>query len=99
MDGLVMTMTRGRWLIVLAVLIVAVAGVGVYSLIPPEPGVTVENFGRLHKGMTRGQVEAILGPGEEVERIFAGGPNRGYALIYHCVWVGNEGHRIDIEFM
>jgi hypothetical protein len=42
-----------------------VALVAVPRLLAPKPGVTVENFRRLHRGMTKEEVDAILGgPGE-----------------------------------
>ena len=33
----------------------------VVAMLPPSPGVTRANFDRIEKGMTRAQVEAILG--------------------------------------
>jgi hypothetical protein len=54
-------MTRRKWLIFPILAIVVLAGVSIYWLIPPRPGVTRANFHRLHKGMTLAQVEAILG--------------------------------------
>jgi hypothetical protein len=34
-------------------------------LLPPKPGVTLENFRRLHRGMTKEEVDVLLGgPGE-----------------------------------
>jgi hypothetical protein len=50
------------------------AGMLLYFLLPvlnpPQPGVTPENFRRLHKGMSQEEVEAILGsPGQDVGRM------------------------------
>jgi hypothetical protein len=58
-------MTKLR-LLVLFVLLVPLVGIGVYwaTLPPIKPGVTLENFRRLHKHMTRAQIEAILGTGK-----------------------------------
>jgi SmpA / OmlA family len=35
-------------------------------LLPPKPGVTLDNFRRLHRGMTKEEVDAILGGPVEV---------------------------------
>jgi hypothetical protein len=50
-------------LIVLLLLLIAGVGVGGYLLTPPtpKPGVTLENFKRLHAGMTEEEVEKIFG--------------------------------------
>jgi hypothetical protein len=50
---------------ILAAIAVALIGLGIYLATQPriEPSVTVENFHRLHKYMTRAQVESILGKG------------------------------------
>ncbi len=43
----------------------ALAGAAMFALWPPTPRVTQENFGRIKPGMTRTEVEAILGsPGD-----------------------------------
>jgi hypothetical protein len=39
----------------------AVVGLGAYAMVPPEPGVTRENFRRIHRDMTAAEVEAVLG--------------------------------------
>ena len=54
-------MTRRRLLILSALLLLPLVGFGIYFLTPPKPGVTRENFRRLHKGMTQEEVESILG--------------------------------------
>src|ERR1700722_13886413 len=54
-------MLKRRLLTVSALLVLPLIGVGVYLLIPPNPGVTLENFRRLHEGMSREEVESILG--------------------------------------
>jgi len=55
-------MFRRRLLLLTALLFLPLIGIGVYVLIPPKPGVTLENFRRLYRGMTPEKVEAILGP-------------------------------------
>lgn len=55
-------MIKRRWLW-LGLLVAAIAGVvlTVLALLPPRPGITKENFDRIEEGMTRPEVEAILG--------------------------------------
>src|ERR1700722_5688285 len=66
---------RCCWGILASVVFVSLAGVGVYLLIPPTPGVTRENFRRLHKGMTREKVLEVLGSsGQEEPPVFFPGP-------------------------
>jgi hypothetical protein len=43
-----------------------------WHLLPPKPGVTEANFRRLHQGMSKAQVEAILGgPGADQWAVYA----------------------------
>lgn len=56
-----------RRLLLFAVVLASLIGVGIYLLLPPKPGVTLENFRRLHVGMTRSEVESILGTPDEQE--------------------------------
>src|SRR5438270_507685 len=52
-------------LVLLAVGVLACLGLAVPALLPPKPGVTAENSRRLHSGMMKEEVDAILGgPGE-----------------------------------
>ncbi len=85
-----MPMTRRRRFIILGVLLVAVVGVGVYLLMPPKPGVTRENFRRLHKGMTSEQVQEIIG----VRFSLCASSS---ASLY-MIWEGGEG-KIQVEFI
>jgi hypothetical protein len=56
------------WTTGLAVLLLAVAAFGLW---PPQPDrVTQENFDRINEGMSRADVEAILGPPGD----YSGGP-------------------------
>jgi hypothetical protein len=54
-------MRRWKLLVVLAGLAVVVAA-GVVVLWPRHERITRENFDRIHEGMSRAEVEAILGP-------------------------------------
>jgi hypothetical protein len=80
-------MRRRRLLLragVLALLGLA-AGLAVW-LAYPRPRVTPENFRRLRLGMTRPQVERILGP-----------PHRAGAVVYSLLWEG-DGVRVTLDF-
>jgi hypothetical protein len=85
-----------RWRrLVLAVGLLACPGLLVFlarplppPLLPLQPGVTPENFRRLHEGMSTGEVKAILG--EPEERL-----HNSDTLFW--VWKG-EGCRIGIAF-
>jgi hypothetical protein len=61
---------------------------------PPAPGVTGENFRRLHKGMSQEQVELILGAPSVEEK------GRWFGLEYtDCTWEGESGYGIRMTFM
>jgi hypothetical protein len=77
-------MTRRRLLAASALLLLPLIGFGVYLLIPPNPGVTVENFHRLHKGMMLEQVETLLGGPEN---------NRPSKFFTACISLGKERMR------
>src|SRR5688500_2701336 len=67
-------------LFILLLLIVAAAVLPIWSFSPPSPpGVTPENFHRLHCWMHRVEVEAILGPGTG-HRVYITG---GYSESWH----------------
>jgi hypothetical protein len=55
-------MRKNRWLL-LGLLLASIVGVVllVLALLPPSPGVTKVNFDRIEVGMTRAEVEVILG--------------------------------------
>jgi hypothetical protein len=55
-------MRRRKWLAALAVGMVALVTTGAFVLRPQPSRVTRENAGRIQKGMTRTEIEAILGP-------------------------------------
>jgi hypothetical protein len=69
-------MKRKRLLVVLFAL-VALAVAGAVTVLWPWPRVTKESYERIKLGMTRGEVEAILGvpPGD-----YTGGPTRSSRL-------------------
>jgi hypothetical protein len=60
-------MGRRRLLIMFALLLLPLVGLGVSWSIPPKPGVTKENFRRLQPGMMRAEVEAAMGDRSEQE--------------------------------
>jgi hypothetical protein len=56
-------MRKKWWLAIGLLLVLAVAlGIGIPALWPTTPGVTYANFSRIEPGMTRSEVQAILGP-------------------------------------
>ena len=57
-------MLKKRWLAALALTPGFVClGLLVFTLLfPPEPGVTRGNFNRVRNGMTKAEVEQVLGP-------------------------------------
>jgi hypothetical protein len=79
-------MTRRTWLILSAVVLLSLVGVGMYLATPPKPGVTRANFLRLHQGMSEEQVEEILGRKADDVMVVTGGCDAS--------WSGPEG---DIE--
>jgi len=78
-----MSMTKRKCLILAGIVFCSLAGLGVYLLTPPKPGVTQGNFSRLHKGMTREKVEAILGSKGRKKLVLTG------VVVYQ--WKGREG--------
>ena len=84
---------KTKWWIAAGLIVVAVIGVTVAipALLPPKPGVTMENFDRIEKGMTREQVEAILGkPPDE--------PSHGIRFRHAPSWTSDAGDVIWIQF-
>jgi hypothetical protein len=64
-------MRRQKRLVILAGLgVVLAVGVSVLWPQPTEPGLTQENFDRIRIGMTRSEVEAILGPWSSSHSVF-----------------------------
>jgi hypothetical protein len=77
-------MTKRRWVVLVGLLAVGVcltlAGL---ALLPPRPGVTQANFDRIEDGMTREEVERILGgPGRLVAKNgeIMGGPGAAFVM-------------------
>jgi outer membrane protein assembly factor BamE (lipoprotein component of BamABCDE complex) len=55
-------MTKKWWLAIAAILMFAVLlAIGIPAFMPLTPGVTYANYSRLEKGMTRDEVETVLG--------------------------------------
>src|SRR5262245_44593934 len=83
---------RRRWWPALVVLIVlvAVAAIGILLIIPPTPEVTYANYSRIEIGMTRGQVEALLG---EPDRDFHDARRQGLLK-----WETPAGDIVTIDF-
>jgi hypothetical protein len=59
--------------------LLVLAGVGAFVLWPRAPRVTRENFDRIKEGMTRAEVEAILGPPGD----YSSGPTKWGPLQIH----------------
>jgi hypothetical protein len=77
-------MTKRRWVVLVGLLAVGVClTLAVLALLPPRPGVTKANFDRIEDGMTRQEVERILGgPGSllaENGKII-GSPGKRFAI-------------------
>jgi SmpA / OmlA family len=55
-------MRRKTWIAIAALFVIAILlAIAIPVLLPPTPGVTYANYSRIEKGMTREQVEAVLG--------------------------------------
>jgi outer membrane protein assembly factor BamE (lipoprotein component of BamABCDE complex) len=55
-------MTKKRWIVLAGILAACVClTLAVLALLPPRPGVTEANVERIEDGMTREEVEALLG--------------------------------------
>jgi hypothetical protein len=74
--------------------IAALVGVtlGVLALLPARPGVTRENFDRIEIGMTRAEVEAILGPPTD---FFTGWP---FPEPNEPIWENDRADEGQIQF-
>jgi hypothetical protein len=48
-------------LLLLGAILLAIAGMVTLALLPPAPGVTWANYGRIQEGMSQREVEALLG--------------------------------------
>src|SRR5260370_1056805 len=61
-------MTKKRWIVLAGMLAACVClTLAVLAMLPPPPGVTLPNIERIKDGMTRAEVETILGgPGESL---------------------------------
>ncbi len=78
-------MNRRKWLRFSVLAALCLVGVSVHWLIPPKPGVTRENFRRLHKEMTLARIDALLDSGG----LGSGGQSRGVGERWE--WNGEEG--------
>src|SRR5436190_7271555 len=98
-------MLKKKWLF--AGLAVATIGVTltIFAFLPPTPGPTYANFSRLEKGMTREQVERLLGKpnaGEEYETVeedFITVHFDQEGRVRECFWNGMEDGRGGWEKM
>jgi hypothetical protein len=87
-----MTMTKKRLLLIASVPLAIVAvTLGVLAMLPPRPGVTKANFDRIEKGMTKAQVEEILG-----EKGFLVKVKKGDAPCLY--WNAGDGAEVWIRF-
>jgi hypothetical protein len=93
-------MKRKRLLLVLAAL-AALAVAGTAVLWPRRPRVTREKFDRIREGMTRADVEAILGPPGDYRngptRYEKVGPPEGLRLFRREFWWYDDG-TFDVGF-
>jgi hypothetical protein len=88
-DGFVMRnvlMTRRRVLLLGSIVVVAALGVGVWLRWPRQTAITQENAARIEAGMSRAEVEAILG-----------GPAR-FEASSDCVIVNKQGFFNGVPF-
>jgi hypothetical protein len=55
-------MTKKRWIVLAGMLAACVClTLAVLALLPPRPGVTLANIDRIENGMTRAEIEKLLG--------------------------------------
>jgi hypothetical protein len=83
-----MTMTKKRLLLIASVPLTIAVTLGVLAMLPPSPGVTKANFDRIQDGMTRAEVEQILG----------GKGKMGGVKLWRF-WEGNDGSEAGIAFI
>lgn len=91
-------MSKKGWItIAVGLVLAAVVAIGISAFMPPTPGVTYANYSRLAKGMTREQVDALLGkPNPEFLFIMpAPEHNPGNK---HVAWGDPEGDIITASF-
>lgn len=88
---------KKKRLLLLASLPLAIAfTLGVLAMLPPNPGVTKNNFDRIQEGMTRAEVEAILGkPVLRFDNAFS----TGTAIFRSNHWRGDDGAEASISFL
>ena len=85
-------MKKKWWLFGFATLAICGGAVAIPALRQDGPGVTKANFDRIEDGMTREDVEAILGEGSVMYLI------NGNMLISTRVWTGQDGSTACITF-
>jgi SmpA / OmlA family len=79
-------MSKKCWFAIVVVFVLAVASaIGIPALWPPTPGVTYSNFSQLQTGMTREQVEALLGT-PNTERSREDWPPIGFPVLNETGW-------------
>src|SRR5262245_1337053 len=79
-------MRKKYWIAVAAIFVLAaLSAVTIPALLPPTPGVTYANYNRIEKGMTRADVERLLGEPHQMEAT-------------NCVWFGNEMNDLFVVF-
>lgn len=90
-----MTWKRRLGVIGLFVVLVCV-GVGLAMVLTPDhrPGVTKANFDKLQEGMSKEQVETLLGADKSAS-FYAGGLSGGLG---RTVWIGDDGAKVSIWF-
>jgi len=88
---------RKKWWIIAAATIAGCVGLAfvIPALRPPRPGVTKENFDRIEIGMTRAEVEAILGPPTEDFAGVVAFANNGFD---GTIWENDRADEAQIRF-
>src|SRR5262245_7209905 len=94
-------MSKKKWCaVVVLFLFAAASAVGVVALLPPTPGITYANYSRIETGMTREQVELLLGQPNlddgEFRNLFF--PFPGVPHGQASFWRGDERDIVAIAF-
>jgi hypothetical protein len=96
------TFMRKKWWLAIAFLALTIGGaIGVFVLARPTPGITYSNFSRLEQGMTRRQVEALLGQSNAKTHGLEGNIAFPFAVLPATGWTNwqNEaGDSVSIHF-
>jgi len=97
-------MSKKWWAAIVALFaLAAVLAIAIPALVPPTPGVTYANYSRIEAGMTRAQVEALLGKPNSNERfVFF-----GFGGVLRTIdtndaswvhWQSKAGDQLSIDF-